>query len=100
MKDRCAFFDGLAQTAQNYIPFKGPTKQPMMISQQPNLVDIRHRSRSFDEFVLMFEGRLCNRVAHQCAKLVSGSSLVEEWPCPPPEIHDLLAADCNNSVIQ
>ena len=65
----------------------------------PILADIQQRSRSLDGFVLLFEGRLCNRVAHQCTKLVSSSSLVEEWPCPPPELHDLLAADCNNFVI-
>jgi hypothetical protein len=59
----------------------------------PTLAGIRHRSRSFEDFVLLFEGRSCNRVAHQCAKLVSSSSLVEEWPCPPTVLRDLLDAD-------
>jgi len=66
-------------------------RQCSVISQ--TLADVRQRSRNFEDFVLLFEGRSCNRVAHQCAKLVSSSSLVEEWHCPPPVLRDLLDAD-------
>lgn len=46
-----------------------PNTQRSVIT--PILLDIKEISRSFDEFTLVYAKRLCNRVAHNCARQVS-----------------------------
>jgi hypothetical protein len=44
----------------------------------PLLQHIDVLSRSLDEFSFFFSNRSCNRLAHECAKLVSRTHQVEE----------------------
>jgi hypothetical protein len=52
-------------------------------------------SRSFEGFELLFVNRKCNKVAHECARLVSSISQVEEWLITPPGLRDIINNDCN-----
>jgi len=64
------------------------------------LRDICSASRSFDEFTFNFANRSCNRVAHECARQVSCSNVLEEWHDNPPYcLQGLLADDCNHTFI-
>ena len=52
-------------------------------------------SRSFEAFDLMFISRDCNRLAHECARLVSHENRVEEWLIIPPGLREIVEMDCN-----
>lgn len=63
------------------------------------LHDVREISRSFDGFSLVYASRTCNRVAHTCARRVSKECWVVQWQLSPPALVNLLADDCNRSMI-
>jgi hypothetical protein len=63
----------------------------------PILQQIQDLSRSFVEFSFVYSSRECNRLAHECAKLVSRNNLVEEWLEPPPGLRGIMEAECNPS---
>lgn len=52
-------------------------------------------SRSFEAFDLCFVSRNCNKLAHECARLVSRDNQVVEWLMTPPELRAILDTDCN-----
>lgn len=62
----------------------------------PLLQQIDDLSRSFVEFSFNFAGRECNRLAHECARLVSCNTLMEEWLIPPSSLGDIIADDCKH----
>ena len=62
----------------------------------PLLQQINDLSRSFVEFDLFFSNRSCNRLAHECVKLVSCTRSVEEWLIPPLALQEIMYADCNH----
>ena len=49
----------------------------------PLLQKIDDLSRGFVNFSFVFSSRTCNKLAHECAKLVSRDRSVEEWLVPP-----------------
>jgi ribonuclease HI len=51
--------------------------------------------RSFQGFSFCFINRNCNKLAHECAKLVSRSSQMVEWQEPPSELANIINLDCN-----
>jgi len=52
-------------------------------------------SRSFEFFSLCFVTRKCNRLAHECAKLVSRGNPVDEWLLAPPGLRVIIDDDCD-----
>ena len=52
-------------------------------------------SRCFEAFDFMFISRDCNRLAHECARLVSHENRVEEWLIIPPGLREIVEMDCN-----
>jgi ribonuclease HI len=64
---------------------------------QPILLHMEELNRSFEDFSLCFVNRICNRLAHECAGLVSRENLVEEWLIIPPCLRATADADCNPS---
>ena len=70
-------------------------------SQKSEIVSLLHQmddlSRSFEAFDLMFIHRECNRLAHECARLVSDGHRVVEWLITPPGLRDIVDADCNSA---
>jgi hypothetical protein len=60
------------------------------------LQQIEILSRSLYDFSLIFSSRSCNSLAHECAKLVSRSHLVEEWLVPPSGLRGIIENDCNH----
>lgn len=61
----------------------------------PLLQQMEELSRSFEDFRLSFISRVCNKVAHECACMVSPDILVVEWLITPPVLRDIINADCN-----
>jgi hypothetical protein len=59
----------------------------------PLLLQIEDLSRSLADFSFTFSSRSCNMLAHECAKLVSRSNLVEEWLVPPPSLWGIISSD-------
>ena len=52
-------------------------------------------SLSFEAFDLMFIPRNCNRLAHECARLVSNEHQVVEWLVTPLGLRHIVDADYN-----
>ncbi|CAL4944430.1 unnamed protein product [Urochloa decumbens] len=60
--------------------------------------EIKELSFSFNAFVFRFTSRLCNQVAHGCAKLVSATMTWGEWLLEAPQsVRAYLNNDCNIS---
>lgn len=74
--------------------WKHPTRQNSEIG--PLLQQIDDLSRGFVEFSFSYASRLRNKLAHECARLVSRSALVEEWQIPPPCLGGIIAEDCRH----
>ena len=55
----------------------------------PLLYQLADLNRSFDDF------RICNRLAHECAKLVSRGNPVDDWLLAPPGLRVIIDDDCN-----
>jgi hypothetical protein len=51
-------------------------------------------SWSFEAFHLSFISRDCNRLVHECARLVSHENQVE-WLITPPGLREIADIDCN-----
>lgn len=68
-------------------------------SQRSEIDPVLHQmevlSWSFEDFVLIFINRSCNKVAHEFAKLVSRDYPVVEWRITPPVLRGIIADDCN-----
>jgi superfamily II RNA helicase len=64
----------------------------------PLLQQIDDLSRGFVDFSFVFSSRTCNKLAHECAKLVSRDRSAEEWlvPVPPPALRGIADNDCNH----
>jgi hypothetical protein len=62
------------------------------------LYQLADLSWSFDDFSLCFASRTCNRLAHECAKLVSRENPVVEWLITPPGLRVIADADCNTAL--
>ena len=62
----------------------------------PLLQQIDDLSRCFVDFSFVFSSRTCNKLAHECAKLVSRDRSVEEWLVPPPALRGIADSDCNH----
>lgn len=61
------------------------------------LQEIKALSRGFMDFSFVFLPRSCNRVAHECARLVSREQTSEVWHLEPPAaLRHLLDQDCNH----
>ena len=61
----------------------------------PILYQMSELSRSFDFFELCFTHRTCNRLAHECARLVSRENPMVEWLIILPVLRDIIDNDCN-----
>lgn len=61
----------------------------------PFLRQLEDLSGSFKGFKFCFINRKCNKLAHECARLVSRNSQVEEWLITPPRLRDIADFDCN-----
>jgi hypothetical protein len=61
----------------------------------PHLFQMDELSRGFESFDLCFIYRDCNRLAHECARLVSRENPVDEWLVTPPGLRDIAHDDCN-----
>lgn len=61
----------------------------------PILLQMNELSRSFEVFDLCFTYRACNRLAHECARLVSRENPEEEWLVTPLGLRDIAHDDCN-----
>jgi hypothetical protein len=62
--------------------------------------DIRCISRSFSEFTFAYANRICNRVAHECARQVFHEFDRVEWHLDPPvSLCSLLEDDCNHLLV-
>ena len=61
----------------------------------PLLRQMEEMSQSFEFFSLRFVSRDCNKLAHECARLVSTNSQVKEWHVAPPRLRDIINIDCN-----
>ena len=60
----------------------------------PLLQQIDDLSRCFVDFSLVFSSRTCNKLAHECAKLVPRDRSVE-W-LVPPALRGIADNDCNH----
>lgn len=64
------------------------------------LQEIKSMCRGFDEFTLCYVPRLCNRVAHMCARQVSREQTRVVWLSNPPvALQNLINIDCNPSSL-
>ena len=61
----------------------------------PILQQMEDLSQSFEALDLVLISQKCNRLAHECAHLVSCDNLVEEWLITPPGLRNILDDDCN-----
>jgi len=52
-------------------------------------------SRNFEGFRLCFISRNCNRLAHECARLVNREQPVMEWLITPQGLRATIDDDCN-----
>ena len=65
----------------------------------PVLKEMHELSLQFSDFELRHISRVCNRVAHELAKQMSGDPGTVEWYSnAPPSIQHLLESDCNSSA--
>lgn len=63
----------------------------------PILFQMEELSWSFEVFRLCFAHRTYNRLAHECARIVSRDDPVEEWLIIPPGLRDTYQNDCNSA---
>jgi ribonuclease HI len=61
----------------------------------PLLQQMEDLSRSFEDFRFSFISRVCNKVAHECTRMVSRDNQVVEWLITPPGLRDVISTDCN-----
>ena len=65
----------------------------------PVLKEMHELSLQFSDFELRHISRVCNRVAYELAKQMSGDPGTVEWYSnAPPSIQHLLESDCNSSA--
>jgi len=74
---------------------KHPSRQNSEVG--PILQQVYDLSQNLSDFSFIYANRMCNRLAHECAKLVSRTNLVEEWLVPPPVLRGFIHADCNSA---
>lgn len=60
------------------------------------LKEMEDLTRSFEAFELIFISRDCNRLAHECARLVSRDNQVVEWLITLPGLRGIVDNDCNS----
>ena len=61
----------------------------------PLLFQMDEPSRGFEAFDLCFIYRDCNRLAHECARLVNREQPVMEWLITPQGLRATIDDDCN-----
>jgi len=61
----------------------------------PVLFQMQDLSRNFEAFSFCFVSRTCNKLAHECARLVSRENPVEMWHIIPPGLQGTVDLDCN-----
>ncbi|RLM69669.1 hypothetical protein C2845_PM17G04900 [Panicum miliaceum] len=63
----------------------------------PVMQEVKDLSHSFQEFVISYVGRKCNRVAHEFARQVFGTSMFGVWLHESPTtLPELLEQECNH----
>ena len=60
-----------------------------------SLKEIAELSLAFQEFLLSFASRICNKVAHTLAKQVSESHRSETWHVTPTCVYDLVVSEAS-----
>ena len=61
----------------------------------PVLLQMEDLSQSFEAFSFCFVSIICNRLAHECAILVSHENPVEVWPIIALGLQATADVDCN-----